>query len=729
MQEDVRNTSTQSEGGVASSFPIVGRSFAAHLCQEASSAFVLRLAPFLIVSGFFVLITAQVYNLREYNFFAIWLVLGLGQFLLVRALSRQKVYWRSCAVAIWAVGSVIGWWFLLWAYSDCPPFVRQLLLGFLVAGFGFLPWPVRYNITLATAFLVTSLAAGSTTGYEALAAILSLMIILAAAATSADNQLALMSRISYGFLGRYCESSVAMVTTTIRLLAAQLACLVDAEKAVIAIGTDTAEVVSLESSTPSSVDSMCLASLCQRVADIGADQGVLSKKNLGEKISAACREWFGFLPSRLYFVSFVTIVNDREKKVIVFVPLSVGVALAGVDNTCRVFASLVSLVRVSMMSARNRFVSTDALASSEHAVARREDQLNHIIHLVNNAAQDVVAACDGLREQGGASTSLGWIETSIRCLSAGVSDVKLLNEMSRVGAMGRYETVQVPALIEELLIYARYQEARGWSSLEIPGFSETLSLSAPSREYLLASLRWMMRQAIVRDGGGGVCILSVAKKDSQVCFCIVGPAGLSDHSKWEAWSYELSHPASDKNLADTELRAVSNFARLAKGEFGVVLPDSEKGYGGGFFLSLPVVEKAVEKDNATDSGLLLFIDDNPQVLLLYKRVAEAMSLPYRCIASYEEGARLIQESVGSRSSPLAMVVTDIQIGVHSGVDLVRLVRSTSSKRIPVVVVSGVNDETLRDRVCRAGADLFLTKPVSRARLVSEIQHLLPPFSG
>lgn len=67
-----------------------------------------------------------------------------------------------------------------------------------------------------------------------------------------------------------------------------------------------------------------------------------------------------------------------------------------------------------------------------------------------------------------------------------------------------------------------------------------------------------------------------------------------------------------------------------------------------------------------------------------------------------------------------VVILDMALPDASGLDLVRYIRKSVSKRVPIVVTSGATAGYHRGKTLEAGADVFLGKPVSVDELVKAI---------
>lgn len=72
-----------------------------------------------------------------------------------------------------------------------------------------------------------------------------------------------------------------------------------------------------------------------------------------------------------------------------------------------------------------------------------------------------------------------------------------------------------------------------------------------------------------------------------------------------------------------------------------------------------------------------------------------------------------------------LVITDIQLPHVSGLELIRIIREDETLRsVPIMAVtaySAVGDE---DRIRAAGAEAYVTKPISVSRFVAEVDSLL-----
>jgi two-component system chemotaxis response regulator CheY len=75
--------------------------------------------------------------------------------------------------------------------------------------------------------------------------------------------------------------------------------------------------------------------------------------------------------------------------------------------------------------------------------------------------------------------------------------------------------------------------------------------------------------------------------------------------------------------------------------------------------------------------------------------------------------------------PFDLVVLDLNMPDISGVEVVEFVRGQDTLRdVPILVVTTRSDDDSRERVLRAGASRFLTKPFSPEAIRAEVRTLL-----
>ncbi|KLK89654.1 hypothetical protein AA309_30155 [Microvirga vignae] len=70
------------------------------------------------------------------------------------------------------------------------------------------------------------------------------------------------------------------------------------------------------------------------------------------------------------------------------------------------------------------------------------------------------------------------------------------------------------------------------------------------------------------------------------------------------------------------------------------------------------------------------------------------------------------------------LITDIRMPGISGLELLQLLKATGST-MPVIVVTSLNDPSIRSRALESGAHAYLTKPVTDDVLLQSLKTALP----
>ena len=113
---------------------------------------------------------------------------------------------------------------------------------------------------------------------------------------------------------------------------------------------------------------------------------------------------------------------------------------------------------------------------------------------------------------------------------------------------------------------------------------------------------------------------------------------------------------------------------------------------------------------------LLVVDDDRQVLRFLTEMLQEAGFDTVACERYADAKALL-----STSRP-DLLLTDVRLGAYNGLQLAFYARD-HHPGLPVVVLTGYEDPTLRDEANRSGAH-FLVKPVTRAVLIGTIQQAL-----
>jgi DNA-binding response OmpR family regulator len=116
---------------------------------------------------------------------------------------------------------------------------------------------------------------------------------------------------------------------------------------------------------------------------------------------------------------------------------------------------------------------------------------------------------------------------------------------------------------------------------------------------------------------------------------------------------------------------------------------------------------------------ILIVDDDPDVRL---------GLNLRLKANHYEvvfAADGVGTIAATRKYMPNLIILDLGLPAGDGFSVLEMLKANDSLcLIPIIVVSGRDRNTNRDRALKAGAKAFLQKPVDNARLLAVIRQLL-----
>jgi DNA-binding response OmpR family regulator len=75
-----------------------------------------------------------------------------------------------------------------------------------------------------------------------------------------------------------------------------------------------------------------------------------------------------------------------------------------------------------------------------------------------------------------------------------------------------------------------------------------------------------------------------------------------------------------------------------------------------------------------------------------------------------------------------LVITDIMMPYVSGLEIVSIVRKKTNKRIPIIMLSAMEQEKVVMEAFELGADDYITKPFSLNELVIRVKRLTTQFA-
>jgi CheY-like chemotaxis protein len=124
--------------------------------------------------------------------------------------------------------------------------------------------------------------------------------------------------------------------------------------------------------------------------------------------------------------------------------------------------------------------------------------------------------------------------------------------------------------------------------------------------------------------------------------------------------------------------------------------------------------------------MILIIDDVPEVRLLLGHMLRAGNLSVMEAESAEDAYRILElERFDGPPPVVSTILMDVELPGQDGIEAICLIKTNPRlAQIPVIVVSGREDEASLVRAFMAGAVDYVTKPVSQVQLQTRVRGAL-----
>ncbi|MCS7009990.1 MAG: response regulator [Anaerolineales bacterium] len=122
---------------------------------------------------------------------------------------------------------------------------------------------------------------------------------------------------------------------------------------------------------------------------------------------------------------------------------------------------------------------------------------------------------------------------------------------------------------------------------------------------------------------------------------------------------------------------------------------------------------------------ILYIEDNPDNMMLIKRVMDCSGFILHQAFSGQEGLKIIT------SEPIDLVLLDINLPDIDGYEVTRRIRQSHlpyASRIPILILTANVQHSDMEKALQAGATEFITKPVDVFALCEKIESYLSSSS-
>ena len=118
---------------------------------------------------------------------------------------------------------------------------------------------------------------------------------------------------------------------------------------------------------------------------------------------------------------------------------------------------------------------------------------------------------------------------------------------------------------------------------------------------------------------------------------------------------------------------------------------------------------------------ILIVEDNALNIKLFCDLLAAHGHEPQAVTD----SRLALDS--ARTFDPDLVITDIQLPHVSGLELIRMLRADAQLgEVPIMAVTAYSAQGDEERIRAAGAQSYVSKPISVVKFVAAVQELLPP---
>ena len=407
------------------------------------------------------------------------------------------------------------------------------------------------------------------------------------------------------------------------------------------------------------------------------------------------------------------------------------------ERELRLASLLTAAAVLKLHTLQEQTLRVEASKLQQNEQAEREYELSALVHDINNTVQDLTLLCDSIVEAvpNSAAGVFSWdsegmdsqrfiptikrISITARSMATVVSDAKRKRELERLQDLRPRELVEVCEVLNEILAFAKVRAERKRIVVNLAKLPhELLWVKISAREHLETIVRNLLNNAVMYSDPGTAINVVVRPSAEEIAIDVIdnGP-GLSAEECQTIFQSGVrgSSGSRVRGGLGVGLAQSRRVAESAGGTLTVASPGP--GMGSTFTVILP--RHAAPVIPQGQSAWALMVDDQPETADFYGRVAHALHLTPALAGSVAEAMAVVRE----KGRP-NFVLTDIHLGGSDGLDLVRHLRDEFGGALPILVVSGINDDDIEERARKAGATDFISKPVGRQSLFARIQSLL-----
>ncbi len=119
---------------------------------------------------------------------------------------------------------------------------------------------------------------------------------------------------------------------------------------------------------------------------------------------------------------------------------------------------------------------------------------------------------------------------------------------------------------------------------------------------------------------------------------------------------------------------------------------------------------------------ILYIEDNPDNMLLVQRVLEARGYKFLQAVSGQDGI------ISAESQPVDLILLDINLPDIDGYEVARRLRSSPKRELRYTPIIAITANALKgdaEKAVSAGCDVYMSKPINIRELWARVEAFVP----
>ena len=193
---------------------------------------------------------------------------------------------------------------------------------------------------------------------------------------------------------------------------------------------------------------------------------------------------------------------------------------------------------------------------------------------------------------------------------------------------------------------------------------------------------------------------------------------------FEAFSQEDASTTSSYGGSGLGLAITKNIVEMMNGTITV---DSEKGVGSTFIVNLPLrnsqrrVKRTGNEINLKDLNVLV-IDDDPVSCNHAKTVLGEAGISSETCENGQKALEMIKLH-HARREEYNLILVDLHMPEQDGIEVTREIRKILGDNATIIILTAYEIFEVEERAIEAGVDGFMSKPLSTANLIYEIEQI------